>query len=158
MEDHLTTLLAIDPAAARPVSSTGWAFCTYSDTEAFAVVESGAVNGGFVGFRDSAEIHRLVQAADTVVCEKYVPFKAADPSPMMIEGVVSFLRPDTIFQPATGKNTLVPDDLLRGLGLWTTPGHHHDEREACRHALLYLIRAEHLPTLKLVRSVTSSAQ
>jgi len=152
----LTTLLAIDPAAARPVSSTGWAFCTYSDTEAFAVVQSGVVNGGFTGFRDDPNIHRLLNAANTVVCEKYVPYKAADPSPMMIEGIVSFVRPDTVFQPATGKNNLAPDVLLKALGLWSTSGHHRDELEARRHALVYLLKQEHLPTLELVRKAYST--
>lgn len=148
----LKTLLAIDPAAAREVSNSGWAFCTFSDEEPFAVVNSGIVTGGFPGFRDDWAVKRLINAANVVVCEKYVPFqRAGDPSPMMIEGMVSFLRPDTVFQPSSGKNTVVPDKLLKALGLWSTAGHHHDEREAVRHALLYLIKQQHPATLELVR-------
>lgn len=151
---ELKTILALDPAAARGVSNTGWAFGTYSDTEAFALLSSGVVEGGYDGFCDEVNVRRLLNAADVVVCEKYVPYKQADPSPMKIEGVVNFLRRDAVMQPASGKNTICPDTLLKALGLWSTTGHHHDEREAVRHALVYLIKSKNIPTLNLVRKAT----
>ena len=148
----LKTLLSLDPSAARDVSNTGWAWGTYSDEEAYTVLASGNISGGFRGFINDAAVLRLLRVAETVVCEKYVIYnRAGDPSPMKIEGVVEFLRPDTIFQPSAHKNTLVPDDLMKKLGMWSTAGHHHDEREAVRHALLYLTKTVHMPTMELVR-------
>ena len=153
----LKTILSLDPSAARDISNTGWAWGTYSDDEALAILASGNITGGFKGFANDTAVLRLLRAADTVVCEKYVIYnRAGDPSPMKIEGVVEFLRPDTNFQPSAHKNTLIPDDLMKRLGMWSTAGHHHDEREAVRHALLYLTRAEHRPTLELIRKARAA--
>lgn len=152
MAAELQTILALDPAAERSVSCTGWSYGTFSDDEAFSVVASGVITGGFKGFCDDWAIKRLLNASNVIVCEKYIPFKkAGDPSPMKIEAVIQYVRPDTVLQPSTGKNTIVPDALLKALGLWTTTGHHHDEREATRHALVYLVKQKHPATLELVK-------
>lgn len=149
----MTSLLAIDPAAERSVSCTGWAIGEFSEAQPFALTGSGVVEGGFNGFCAATNLHKLLRAADVVVVEHYVVYnKNGDPSPLLAEGVVRFLRPDAVLQRSSGKNTLVPDDKLKALGLWSTKGHHHDQREAIRHALVYLVQSRHRPTLRQLRT------
>lgn len=146
------TLLAIDPAAERAVSSTGWAYGEFSDDTAFNLLASGTTDRGFAGFCADVNLHKLIRAADVLVVEHYVVYnKNGDPTPLLAEGVVRFLRPDAVLQRSSGKNTLVPDAALKKLGLWSTAGHHHDEREAVRHALVYLVSDYHRPTLGALR-------
>lgn len=158
----MTTILAIDPACERAVSDTGYCFGHYTDEAEFEVLDSGVIHGGYRGFTnqmltgsdvipDPFEGH--IRHADIIVYEKFVTYnKVADPSQMLIEGVIRYLRPDAVGQPSSGKNTLVPNDFLKEKGLWGTKGsgagHHRDEVEAIRHAYYYLARNKHIPTLK----------
>lgn len=140
----MTLLLSIDPAAERAVSDTGWVLLRYDDNTPATFVDGGVVHGGFEGFRTWT-----LPASDVTVCEKYVKFRAeGDPTPLLIEGVVRYLRPDVHLQPASGKNTAVSNDVLRRLGLYSTTGHHLDQREAARHGVWYLKKARHVPTLR----------
>lgn len=135
------------------MSSTGWAFGGVSDTQPFAILGSGIVEGGFAGFCADINLHKLLRAADVVVVEHYVVYdKNSDPTPLLAEGVARFLRPDAVLQRSSGKNTLVPDEKMKALGLWSTEGHHHDQREAIRHALVYLVQNRHRPTLRQLRT------
>ena len=86
---------------------------------------------------------------DIVVCEQWVDrnIRGADRSPLLIEGAVRFLWPEVVLQPASGKNTAVSDQALKNLGVYTVGGHHHDIREATRHAVLYCKKQLHLPTI-----------
>lgn len=141
----MTTILAYDPAAERESSDTGWFLGEFSEDQPVSRIDSGVVHGGFEGFRVWTK-----PEADIVVCERYVVFnRAGDPSPMLIEGVIRYLYPDVVLQPASGKNTAVSDTALKRLGLYSTKGHHHDEREATRHAVWRLKKLKHLPTLRL---------
>lgn len=153
LSDRAVTMLSIDPPAERAISCTGWSYGEFSDTQPFALLGSGVVAGGFAGFCADATLPKLLRAADVVVIEHYVVYnKNGDPTPLLAEGVARFLRPDAVLQRSSGKNTLVPDDAMKALGLWSTKGHHHDEREAIRHALVYLVKSRHLPTLRLVHN------
>lgn len=140
----MTVLLSIDPAAERAVSDTGWALLEYDDNTPATLVDGGVVHGGFEGFRTWT-----LPDSDVTVCEKYVKFRAeGDPTPLLIEGIVRYLRPDVVLQPSSGYKTAVPDRVLKTLGFWTTTGHHADQRSALRHAVMYLKKARHLPTLR----------
>ena len=144
-------ILAFDPAAERSNSDTGYAILEYQDDTPAQVVESGVIHGGFEGFTRWVNRNLSELAPNYVVCEHYVPYnKVADPSPLLIEGVIRYLWPDTALQPSTGKNSLVPNDKLKEWGLWKSAGHHADEREAIRHAFVYLVNQRHRPTLKLL--------
>lgn len=117
------------------------------------VIDSWAVPGGLEGFREWEEHHYYLHAgAGTVVCEAFVNrnIPGADLTPVLIEGAVRYIRPDTVLQPAAGKNTAVPDEVLKRLGLYDlgTGDHHQDRREAARHAVWFLKKNKHLPTLK----------
>lgn len=147
----MTLLLSLDPAAERAVSDTGWALLQYDDNTPATLVDGGVVHGGFNGFRDArTETVRSdhLANADIVVCEHYVVFnRAGDPTPMLIEGIIRDTRPDTVLQPSSGYKTAVPDAALKNLGLWTTEGHHADMRSALRHAVWFLKKNLHRPTL-----------
>lgn len=146
----MTYILAIDPAAERATSHTGWVLGQFTDTEPYSRVDGGVIEGGFAGF--VANKGKLCWFADIVVVEHYVVFnRNGDPTPLLIEGIVRDKRPDAIAQPASGKNTLVPDTAMKAAGLWSTNGHHHDMREAERHALVYLIRQRHIPTIRFIK-------
>lgn len=138
-------LLAIDPAAERAVSDTGYVLLEYTDSTMPRVVEAGVIHGGFEGFVNQTE---KLPEADYVVCEKYVTYnKASDPSPLLIEGVVRYLYPMVVLQPSSALSMISEKDL-KELGLYSSEGHHRDQNSALRHALYFLRKERHLPTLK----------
>ena len=148
----MTSILAIDTPSVKEVSCTGWAYGEFSADEPYNLKASGVVPGGFSGFCRETKLQELLQTADIVVCEKWVTYNSAgDSSPQLTEGVIRFLRSDVVLQPSSGKNTLVPDEVLKRLGYWNTSGHHRDALEATRHALVYLAQARHKPTLRALR-------
>lgn len=160
----MTTILAIDPAAETPTSDTGWALALFSETEPFELLNSGVIHGGFEGFcrihNELLEIRLLMSEVgldpDRVVVENYIPYNSlGDSSPRLIEGVVRFLRPDAVLQPSSvlSEKGLVPDSLLKAMGLWSTLGHHNDEVSAIKHALHYVLASRHKPTLKAIRNL-----
>lgn len=157
------TVLAIDPAAEREQSDTGWALGTFSEDEPLEIIDSGVVHGGFDGFvsqlgqtqDEMTTLQIKIMHAKIIICEKFVVWEPrADSTPRLIEGIVRYLRPDTVLQPASGKNTLVPDLFLKKQGHWGTQssgaGHHRDRVEAIRHIYVYLAKNYHIPTLKLL--------
>jgi len=155
------SILAIDPCAERSVSDTGWAFGLWDDDMPLEFTAGGVISGGFDGFvaatqtvqeEDGWFYDDYLMAAGVVVCEHYVQYnKLGDATPLLTEGVVRYLRPDTVLQPSSGKNTLVSDTDLRRYGVYGTEGHHHDQREATRHALVYLAKQRHVPTLRKLK-------
>ena len=149
---RMTTLLAFDPAAERRVSDTGWAWGYFDDTTPFTLQGGGVIHGGFEGFCQWVREHKY-PVVDTTIVEHFIMFnRKADPTPLLVEGVIRFRWPDTVLQPSTGKNTLVSDDELKAYGLWDTIGHHRDFVEASRHALVYLVKQRHVPTLRKLKA------
>ena len=142
-------LLSIDPGGKG--GDTGIVLLRYYDNEPPELVNSWAVGGGLEGFRDwyLNEWHGL-RFAGTVIVEQFVHFKAIqiETTPILIEGAVRFLWPNAVLSPASGKNTAVPDEAMKRLGLYIAGDHHRDRNEACRHALRWLKNQKHVPTLK----------
>lgn len=145
----MTRILSIDPAAERSISDTGWAYGAFLDDEPLSIIDSGVIHGGFNGFTTNYQfLNQLITDADIVVCEHFVPWEPkADSTPLLIEGVVRYLRPDVVLQSSSGYKTAVPDRVLKVLGMWSTTGHHQDERSAIRHMLMYMKHLPHKPTL-----------
>lgn len=90
---------------------------------------------------------------DVVICEHFVNrnIKGADLTPCFIEGAVRALWRNVVLQPASGKNTAVPNHVLERLGFPKSvfKGDHHSDRyEALRHAVWYLKARYHQPTLE----------
>lgn len=158
----MVTILGIDPAAENPVSDTGWAYGRCTDTTPFELLDYGIVPGGFAGFCRELQIrtrnnerppfYNHAWDTDVIVCEKFVRWNpAADVTPLLVEGVVRYMWPNVVLQPASGKNTLIPDNFLKAQGYWLTSGHHKDARESLRHIYVYLATHDHRPTLELLR-------
>lgn len=153
----MTSLLAIDPGSSvAKISHTGVVAIEFEDDLPPVVVGDWAVPHGIDGFREwyQMAVTSPLRVADVVVCEKFVNrgIQGADLSPLLIEGVVRFLRPDVVLQPAAGKNTGMTDEAMNRLGFTKTgfSGDHHQDRwEALRHGLLYLKNRKHMPTLEL---------
>ena len=151
--EHLPTtgtLLGIDPGGTGK-GHTGVVLIGYSDADPAHLVESWAVGGGLEGFLHWARETGLLQQQPQVVCETFVNrnIPGVDLTPVLVEGAVRTLYDDVILQPASGKNTAVPDDVLKRLGLYDigTGDHHQDRREAARHVVRYLKNVQHMPTL-----------
>ena len=142
-------VLSIDPGGKG--GDTGIVLLRYRDDEAPTLVTSWAVGNGLDGFRDwYINAWYGLGIADTVIVEQFVHFKAVqiETTPILIEGVVRFIWPDVVLSPASGKNTAVPDEVMKRLGLYIAGDHHRDRNEACRHALRWLKNQKHVPTLR----------
>ncbi len=150
----MTTLLSVDPGGAG-AGHTGIVRLSYSETEAPLLIESWAVPDGLDGWLALADEHldtHWTEEPYEVVCEHFVNrnVPGADLTPCFIEGSVRTLYRHTALQPAAGKNSAVPNEVLARLGLLSFPkDHHYDQREAARHAVWYLKKARHVPTLKV---------
>lgn len=150
----MTELLAIDPGG-QGKGTTGIVRVEFYDDLPVSLIGSWAVPNGVDGFIDWFYQNEPETLSDVLVCEKFVDrqIRGADRMPLVIEGAVKALwhsRGVPIFwQPASGKNTAVPDTSLKKLGLYNFPSdHHHDQREAARHAVWYLKSQRHIPTLR----------
>lgn len=146
------SLLAIDPGGSGK-GETGIVLLEYSSTEPARMVDSWAVPGGLEGFSEWVDREKYLREADIVVCESFVNWgvPGADLTPILIEGVVRFVRRDTVLQGASGKNTAVPDSALENLGLLQVGrgDHHRDRTEAARHGIWFLKMNRHTPTVKV---------
>lgn len=143
----MTTLLTLDPGG-KGTGETGIVLLEFSDTQPATLIESWAVPNALTGFL--AWYDTLHVEADIVVCEHFVNrnIRGADLTPCFIEGAVCAVYRGTILQGASGKNTAVSDTVLKRLGFWFKGDHHHDRNEAARHAIWYLKKQKHIPTLK----------
>lgn len=153
-------LLVIDPGGSGK-GHTGIVLMMYTDKHPAMLVDSWAVPGGLEGFLEwlrDPEGGYSIQSDHfsnpngvRVVCETFVNrnIPGADLTPVLVEGAVRTVFDDVILQPAAGKNTAVPDEVLKRLGLYDigTGDHHQDRREAARHAIWYLKKLQHMPTL-----------
>jgi len=148
----MTTILSIDPGGLG-TGETGIAYGVINDATPYTLIETWAVPDNLDGFREWYIAHQeLLLSTPTVICEQWVDrnIAGADRSPMLIEGAVRFLRPDVVLQPASGKNTGFPDTNMFNLGFSKADfkGDHHGDRwEALRHALWWLKKQKHIPTL-----------
>jgi len=156
-----TQLLAIDPGM-----STGVVWGVYSDTEPFKLEGRTQVEGGRDATRDFLE--GQFSTYTRVVCEKFraLPrvYKAVELEPLPIEGVVTTLFVDVVWQypgamtiggahGTPAKNKRAADDVLRRMGLWTTGSQigfkdANDVNSAMKHVVAYLKGISHRPTLE----------
>lgn len=145
-------LLSIDPGSSKAATShTGIVLLEVPNSAQPTLVASWAVPSGLMGFREWYFAEQ--PQPDLVVCEEFVNrnIRGADISPLLIEGAARFLWPPVVLQPAAGKNAAVPDDALTRLGFTKQSfggDHHQDRWEALRHAVWYLKKRKHLPTLQ----------
>ena len=142
----MATLLSLDPGGVG-----GHTGIVLLDADTLALEGSWAVPGELEGFLEWYDTAGADLNPGTVICEHFVNrnIKGADLTPCFIEGAVRALWRDVVLQPASGKNTAVPDRVLKTLGLYDFLGdHHHDRREAARHAVWYLKARYHRGVLE----------
>ncbi len=143
----MTSILSFDPAGKG--GDTGIVVLDYLSTMAPRVRESWAISGGYDAFCDWLRANDDINA-DTVIVETFIHFKDIhiETTPILIEGAIRYVWPNVILSPASGKNTAVPDDVLKRLGLYFPGDHHRDRTEAARHAVRWLKNQRHIPTLR----------
>ena len=143
----MTLILGIDPGGTG--GHTGAVLIEYTEQTAPVLVNSWAIPGDMDSFREwwVPGFERL-----TVVCEKFVNRNrpGADLTPLLFEGVVRYLVPDVVLQPAAGRLVAVPDKALNNLGFFKTEfkDRHHDQWSALTHVIWWLKKQRHLPTLE----------
>ena len=149
----MTNLLAIDPGGKG--GDTGIVLLDFTETDPAVLVDSWAVEDDLDGFRrwvgETGDV--FFNKDVVVVCEEFVQrnIMGADLTPVLIEGAIRFMRHDTVLQPASGKNTAVPDRAMWSAGFnrdMFPSDHHADRWEALRHGLVYLKHQPNLPTLR----------
>lgn len=148
MADVPRTVLGIDPGGVG-----GHTGIVLLDSDTLTLADSWAVSGELDGFLEWYDTTGQHLQPDAVICEHFINrnIKGADLTPCFIEGAVRALWRDVVLQPASGKNSAIPDEALKRFGLYAFPGdHHHDRREAVRHVLWYLKSRYHRPTLTAV--------
>ena len=140
-------ILSIDPGGKG--GDTGIVLLEYTAETPPVLLDSWAVPNGLDGFREW-HLSTWLTTSLTVIVEQFVHFKAVqiETTPILIEGAVRFIWPNAVLSPASGKNTAVPDEVMKRLGLYIAGDHHRDRNEACRHALRWLKNQKHIPTLR----------
>lgn len=151
-------LLAIDPGAKG--GHTGIVLLSVPEDRSAELAESWAIPGGvgpMLDWLDRGCIRDILADTDVVVIEHFVNrnIKGADIGPAYVEGAIqgyaaALLSAEIVLQGASGKNTAVPDHAMERAGFSKKDfqGDHHGDRfEALRHALWYLKRTDHRPTL-----------
>lgn len=145
----MRTLVAIDPGG--DAGHSGMVQFEYRPDSLPVLVQDAAITDGWRGFAN-----RMPWWGNTVVMEKFVNWNipGADLSVVRTEGAIlsAYARMgiEVVEQTSAGKNTAVPNAALKELGLWFTGDHHHDRTEAARHALVWLRRQRHQPTLEML--------
>ena len=144
----MTWLLSIDPGVATGIA-LGW----YEETHPYERTDVWIVKGGLDGFLEWYDTTYII--ADKWVAERFVLRDndfVANTEPLRIEGAMEALRLHPTYQLRTDK-ALCKDEVLKEHGLWVTGkmvGHSdgRDANDATIHALAYLKKQKHLPTLK----------
>ncbi len=165
----MTLLLSLDPGL-----NTGIALGYYDDTTPYSLQNRWQVHGGLDGFVDWLDIHSAsVGGWDEIVSEKFILSSAnrftPDTTPLLIEGALqAFLwledipanlywqpntaKADLIGYPATAKTKAQRQrlrfDFLKEHGLFVPGEDNTDSNDCCVHALVFLRRRGHMPTIR----------
>lgn len=150
----MTLLWSFDPGQA-----TGWAVGSYGPNTPYKRINAGIIPGAAQGLKDwwgQGSGSKLI-AGDTVVSESFTLNSGnefvADTTPREVEGALIVLWDGDINWQSRAAKAGVPDDLLKAHNLWLTGKDvdwedGRDANDATIHALEYLRRKRHLPTLR----------
>lgn len=133
-------LLSLDPGG-----TTGYAVMEYT-SEDVRLVESGQISDGLEGFISE---WREGQRYDAIVCEDFIlrpSVKFPDLSPVYIIGALEVLARayQITYQPPSSK-PMCTDTVLKRLKMYQVGKPHAND--AIRHAIIYLRKRKHMPTL-----------
>lgn len=162
----MTLLISLDPGKV-----TGCTIGRFTETTPYERLDYFAIQGGLEGFIDFAErrwgsydygglpaLYEEPHAAHltpTLVSERFVLRSnafVADTTPLLIEGAMAAWHLDPVYQLRSDK-ALVPDQILKDNGWWVTGKmcgwkDGRDVNDSLIHALVYLKRNKHLPTIE----------
>ncbi len=157
----VSSILSIDPG-----KSTGIALGRCSDSEEYELIGHWTILGGIHGFSQWVDHYGfLLKGADTVVCEDFQLTSSPvvpDTTPLLIKGAIEYItRARTsavVYQLPSQKSLLVRPGgkstqserfkWLKQQG-FNFPGTANDDlNDAITHALVYLKRTGHRPTIE----------
>jgi hypothetical protein len=139
-------LIAFDPGKTTGVSI--WEYGTIAPPRNIGY---GQIEGGIEGFLEYFYPDKMFPNFDVIVCESFVldgRTPNPDLTPLHIEGALLAHQHRTGVQLRFQRNNFkkhVPDERLKGLGLWWAGKPH--AMDSARHALAYMKVSKHLPTL-----------
>lgn len=153
-------ILSIDPGGIG--GHTGIALGEYTDTEPYRLVYHEHVPDDLVGFVQWLKDHvvagepPMVQfnghwyPAGEVLMEDFEDFgiRGADWTPLKLIGAAAYVFGDALTMRRPIDRKIVSDDTMKLLGAYVPGGHHRDATEASRHAVAYLLKNRHLPTIE----------
>jgi hypothetical protein len=162
----MTYLLSIDPG-----KNTGIAIGYYDAITPYILKERWQVHGGVAGFCKWWDENAAVLTPTIIVCEKFILDSSnrflADLTPVEIEGALTAMmfpfHTYIVWQPRTDKAALTGYpataltksarqrarfDFLKRFGLFKPGTDNDDGNDAITHALVYLKRRRHAPTLQ----------
>lgn len=136
-------ILGIDPG-----ERTGVAYLEVLDNTAPVLIGYREVPDGLDGFKrwwDEREPYDVLVVEDYLV-RGGVPQNHSE-APQRIIGFLSSYTP--IMQPPSGRKNAVSDAVLKRLGLYLPGERLRNAREAVRHAVWFVKKSKHLPTLRV---------
>lgn len=133
-------ILGIDPGM-----RTGVALLDVPNDKPPALIFHEEISGGLSGFHEWWDLR---PEYDVLVVEDYIPRRGV-PGNVEPLRIIGYLHPyGPVLQAPAGRKQAVSDDVLKRLGLHLPGEPHRNEREAVRHAVWWLKKQRHLPTLK----------
>jgi hypothetical protein len=146
----VTRVLAIDPGLKSGIA--------LYDADAQQLRALHIVPAGLDGFKDWWSLHYGVLDWDVLVVESFELEEGSHgidyESPLAIIHWLESLNIPIVFQRRMqrGKDKLLTDAVLKRAGLYPPRGEVKEKHqiEALRHALSYLVRQRHLPTIELL--------
>lgn len=169
----MTLLVSLDPGKV-----TGCAIGCFTDTTPYERLDYFAIQGGLEGFIDFAESRwcceetmslwedPLHEGLDPILISERFVLRSnafvADTTPLLIEGAMAAWHLDPVYQLRSDK-ALVPDQILKDNGWWVTGKmcgwkDGRDVNDSLIHALVYLKRKKHEPTLRKLWPEESDAR
>jgi hypothetical protein len=153
-------LLSLDPG-----KQTGIALGYFGDNHPYELIKVWQISDGITGFLkwwNSEGVMNIkfrewqYKSESIIVCEKFILRSnqfVADTEPLLIEGALQALWHYPIIWQQRSDKTLVEDSTLKAHGLWHTGKQvgwkdARDTNDAIIHALGYLKKNKHVPTLK----------
>jgi hypothetical protein len=125
---------------------TGVALVSAQTNKPPVLISSDEVYGGLAGFQDWWTNSR--PAYDVLVAEDFIRREGVHGAILEPLKVIGYLSPwEPILQSPAGRKKAVSDDALKRLGMFLPGEKQRNAIEATRHAVWYLKKTCHLPTL-----------
>lgn len=135
-------ILGLDPGV-----TTGWAIVEYADDAQPVLLHNGQIADGHKGFINYWD---ELPSFDFVVCESFTlreGIRGVNIEPAYVIGALEAIKPAEIHYQTPALKSLCDNDALKRLNMYVRGQQH--ARDAIRHAIVFLKKNYHLPTLTL---------